>query len=54
MNNKEDNSFKMYNDEESKKLKKYMTDTLTNINSQLKKFMLKYENNPNYNQKLIH
>ena len=36
----------MYNDEESKKLKKYMTDTLTNINSQLKKFMLKYEKNP--------
>ena len=46
MNNNEDNSFKMYNDEESKKLKKYMTDTLTNINSQLKKFMLKYEKNP--------
>ena len=46
MNNKEDNSFKMYNDEESKKLKKNMTDILTNVNSQLKQFMEKYKKNP--------
>ena len=45
-NNNNNNSFKMYNDEESNKLKKYMTDTLTNINAQIKKFMQKYENNP--------
>ena len=45
MNNKEDNSFKMYNDEESKKLKKNMTDILTNVNSQLKQFMEKYKKN---------
>ena len=41
-----DNSFKMYNDEESVKLKKYMQDTLTNINAQLNKFMDKYKQNP--------
>ena len=41
-----DNSFKMYTDEESQKLKRYMQDTLTNINSQLNKFMEKYKQNP--------
>ena len=38
--------FKMYNDDESVKLKKYMNDTLTNINAQLRKFMEKYKQHP--------